>query len=495
MAQRPWDPGTGRGMLCRSDCGRGSPVSSEPPAAAAVVLPDPDNSPMSHAAGCCVGSGARTGPHCVPAAAQRSPAPTGFTGGDPSGMTTPPRARRCWRGQILSSPSSTNEDSLASAPSRAMLSTHLGKGSRAAPGASLHHSQGGKAPSTLAEPCSHRGLSRGKPAMRWERPPPCSPHQIRPLHPPSLGSPGTTTAPRGREHPGQPQRWPPARGSGDSQSCPAIISFPSSRLAGSGAAGSRAASWQSRPLAGTRLAGGSQPGARSGQRELTRFLPPQAAPRRWADKARPPQVPKRRPGHRPPGPGAGDGGSRETAGPHLCKGANTRVPTCLVPQELRPLLSLPFPFILCICTYMVKKKSSSSTRLHRGSVGTAQPDRPVTAATRHAGHQGSREGPGNPPTGDRPTLPSASPGGSSRCQGWPGWGHPRDPRAVWRVKRLGWIRPSEGWGASPRRRMGLEARGLRKVPKKTGELEPPTVLGAPSELQSQVLPRGKSPLH
>ena len=56
-------------------------------------------------------------------------------------------------------------------------------------------------------------------------------------------------------------------------------------------------------------------------------------------------------------------------------------------------------------------------------------------------------------------------------------GRPRNPRAVWRVKHLGWIHPSEGWGASPHHGTGLEALGLQKVPKKPGKLELPTVPG------------------
>lgn len=141
MALGPWHSAGG---LCCSDRGRGSPVSSEPPAAAAVVLPDPDNSPMSHAAGRCVGHGTRTGPHCVPAVAQHLPTPTGFTRdeafkrtGTPSPLLGPGDV-----GGAKSFPprSITGEENLAGAPSRTMLSTHSGKDSGAAPGTSPHHS-------------------------------------------------------------------------------------------------------------------------------------------------------------------------------------------------------------------------------------------------------------------------------------------------------------------------------------------------------------------
>lgn len=57
---RGWDMGPWQRAGGHGDRGRGGLVSSEPPAAAAVVLSVPDNGPMSPA------RGDRTGPHCVP---------------------------------------------------------------------------------------------------------------------------------------------------------------------------------------------------------------------------------------------------------------------------------------------------------------------------------------------------------------------------------------------------------------------------------------------
>lgn len=71
---RGWDMGPWQRAGGHSDQGRGSLVSSEPPAAAAVVLPVPDNGPMSPA------QGDRTGPHCVPTVAQRLPVPLASPG-------------------------------------------------------------------------------------------------------------------------------------------------------------------------------------------------------------------------------------------------------------------------------------------------------------------------------------------------------------------------------------------------------------------------------
>lgn len=66
-------------------------------------------------------------------------------------------------------------------------------------------------------------------------------------------------------------------------------------------------------LGRSRLARGSQPGARSGQQELSRFLRPRA------EKARPRQVPKLRPAARP-GIGSEGGGSRTGLGPAAARG-------------------------------------------------------------------------------------------------------------------------------------------------------------------------------
>lgn len=215
------------------------------------------------------------------------------------------------------------------------------------PIAAQPHQQGwgGKAPSLLAEPCSRQSQPWDGSDTR------CSPS----VHP-RWGRQGPPQQPLGaRSTQGNPSPGPQPVGAGTSS--PALPSpSPPPWLAGR-----RVASWQSRPLAGTGLAGGSQPGARSGRRELTRFLPPQAAPGDGQIKhgrcrcRNAGQGTGRQAGLQP---GTGSKGSRTGSGdgsrtepvPPPQQGANTHVPTRPIPQELRPLLSLPFPFILCICT-------------------------------------------------------------------------------------------------------------------------------------------------
>lgn len=178
-------------------------MSSEPPATAAVVLPDRDNSPMYQARGPCAGPGVCTGSHCVPAMAQRLLAPTGFTGGDHTGITGTPSPS--WDQEML--------ESLASAPGTAVLSPRSGKGSGAAPGSSPHHSptlvvlgrdgSPGAGRASLAPRAELWDVSN-LPTHRAGCSPSIHPHR-------GAGSP-----------PGQPKPWSPARGSGDSQSCPTI---------------------------------------------------------------------------------------------------------------------------------------------------------------------------------------------------------------------------------------------------------------------------------
>ena len=376
-----------------------------------------------------------------------------------------PGTRRWWKSQILSSPPSILEESLAGAPSREELSTRSGKGSRAAPSASPHHSPapsvgftpsqpsfvrglhpiaarlhpwawGGKAAPALAEPGSRQGLSCGKPAVGW---------LIRPTR---RAGYGPSIHPRwGGQGPGTPGATPAlatARGSGDSQPCPATV-VPSSMAGREQGSGVLAELSLGRNRPGQRVPARSQIRS-AGSRPLPRAA---GSPGQWADKARPLQVPKCQPGL-PPGPGSeggrtgsGDGGSTEKAGPHLCSRVRTRVsPHATSPgTQATAVTTISF---YSLHLYIRGIKPSSSTRPHQPSVGTAQP------------RDGGCPAHGTPeltpaPTGDRPMLPSASPGADGARAGQ---GHPGDPRAVWRVRDLGRIHPSKGRGASPHRSTG-----------------------------------------
>lgn len=254
-----------------------------------------------------------------------------------------------------------------------------------------------------------------------------------PLHPPSLGSTGTTAAPRGREHPGQPPPQPPAHGSGDSRSCPAITvpSSPAGREQGRRE--------ESGILAGLSL-GRSQPGRRvPAQSQIrpagARPLPPTAGA----------QTPARGPAGRQDssqGQGLGTVAAQRTAVPTCAAGRKHACPHASHPPGTQATAVTTGSFY-SLHLYIHGIKPSSSTCLHQASVGAAQPGWPMMVATRHTGHQGSRGVPGVPPPGDGPTRTLASLGAAGAR------GHPRDPQGVWRVKASGMDPSIRGTGSEP----------------------------------------------
>lgn len=311
--------------------------------------------------------------------------------------------------------------------------------------------------------------------MRWEATCPTHPTRVSRGH-------GIPTE--------QPQPWPPACGIRDSQSCPPIP-FPS-LLAGK--------DWGCREESGilaelslgrTGLARGSQSRARSGQQELACFLPPQAAPRHGQRKrghCRCPNAGQDLATRQDPSQGqagSGEGGSAEKAG--CASESKEACPHASHPPGTQATAVTTVSFY-SLHLYIHGIKSSSSTCLlcaaHAGptvaATGMRTPRLTLTPGV-----------PGAPPTGNRPTLPSQE-------QPVPGlaWGHPCDPWAVWRVKHQGWIHPSthlrDGQRA-PATAQGCRLFVCRKSPRNMGSWSLP-LSWAPSELQSQVLPHGKSPL-
>lgn len=151
----------------------------------------------------------------------------------------------------------------------------------------------------------------------------------------------------------------------------------------------------------------------------------------------------------------GAGGGIGTNKPHPCtKPRAERIPTTTTTtplQGLRPLLSLQFPFILCIF-YIHGIKPSSSTRLQ-------QPDRPQGCSHQLGGSAQPGGVPGTPPVGTGTGGPSTT---GSVEGGW--------PQKCWD----GSIHQTDGERTPP------AARGWRlsDCPKsqKTRELELPAVL-------------------
>lgn len=182
-----------------------------------------------------------------------------------------------------------------------------------------------------SQPSSIQGAGAGSHSQHWQSP--ISPVAVlweagcgMGLTCPVPGSSRATAAPRGREPPGHPLAPGPWEQGQPVQHCPLLPGWRKERGA------------LAEPSLGRRcLAPGSQPRARSGQQELSRFLRHGRCPncgQGWAGKVG--------------AAGQGWWQHRDT-GPARPAGPPVRV----TPQEVRPLQSLPFPFIPCICTYTV----------------------------------------------------------------------------------------------------------------------------------------------
>lgn len=195
---------------------------------------------------------------------------------------------------------------------------------------------GGKAAPALAEPHLRQGLSCEMGSNL-----PHSPYQGQqgPRHPYGNPSPGLQPAGSGTASPAPPSPSPPCW------------------LARTGAAGRRAVSWQSCPLAGPGWPEGPSPEPDPDSRSSpasSRRRQPHAMDSESVATAGAQMLARIWPRGRTPA--RARQGLEKVAvqrKPVVHQRAKRRVPTRLTPQGLRPLLSLPFPFILCICTYMV----------------------------------------------------------------------------------------------------------------------------------------------
>lgn len=279
-----------------------------------------------------------------------------------------PSTARCWSSQILSSPSITSDESLDSTPSSTTFSLSLRNGSEVVPRASFHHSP---APSVVLGSGCSPSPGRALLALRaelWDR-----------KRPALLAMPEAKTPPQDWEHPGQPQLWPPAHGSGDRQSCPTIV-FPSSL------------GWQ-----GIGLQGGEQ--------HLGRAVPWQEpawpegpSPEPDPDSRSSPASSRRRQPHAMDGRGSvatagaevpasrlatGQDTSQGTAakrGPGAATAQRKPVPTCAAGCKHVHKCHPPGSQATAVTTlsfyslhlYIHGIKPSSATRLHQASAGTAQ---------------------------------------------------------------------------------------------------------------------------
>lgn len=230
-----------------------------------------------------------------------------------------------------------------------------------------------------------------------------------------LGSSRATAAPRGREPPGHPlapSPWEQGQPVLPPQHRPLLLGWPGAGL------GEERGALAEPSLGRSRLARGSQPGARSGQQELSRFLRPRA------EKARPQQVPKLRPAAQP-GMGSEGGGSRTGLGPAAARGhwscLGSRSPPCHPSGTQATAVTTISFYSLHLYIHGIKPPVPAACSRHR-LAPLAHQNSLAPAASRCSSHRGQ--------THTSISIPGA------------GWEHPCDPQAGWRVKHLGWIHPS-----------------------------------------------------
>lgn len=406
-------------------------MSSERPAAAAVVLPSPDNSPMSHAAGHCIGPGSRTGPYCVPIE-QRPPVPAGRS-----------------FGQVPGSPS---------APGLLSPSVPVGPGREGSPGA-------GRALLTPKNPA----VARGHP-QSW----------LQPLHPPTRGLAGAAATQRGSE-----QGTEDPRSLQEQQTSPPTT-FPLLSLAriGQAAGGERqlgtASPWQE-PAWPEGHSPQPDPGSRSSP------LPPL----RCTDKARPRAPRGGRAGTVPVGPGLQRGQKKQDRGQgwqqDRGRGWQRHKQTPSLHQtscRTHPHHHPPSRDSGHCCHYNFLLFSAFLHTRYKTLLfhppAAARPTPRLQPPAR--GLSPAWGGPGYPSCGDRHRWPQHN----WECGGWLatkmlGWIHPPDrwganPHGSTRLEALGLPKVPKNPGAGAACGPGA----LRTVQS--------------SELQSQVLPRRKFPL-
>lgn len=291
-------------------------------------------------------------------------------------------------------------------------------------------------------------------------------------HPPSWQSPAHAEAGHGMG--ATPDAAPPSTLAGATTAAPQGNPSPGPQPVGAGTSSPALPSPSPPPLAGREESGvlaepslgRNQPGRRVPAQSQIRPagahpLPPTAgSPRRWADKARPLQVPKRRPGDRPPGrtpardrqqrqQDGGWGRRQDRAGPPSAAGCKHPCPHTSRPPGTQATAVTTISFYslhLYITRYKTLLFHPPAPGQHRH--GPARPAlRPQPPGTHHTGARpGSGGVPGVPPMGDGPTLPSASPGAAGARAGQ---GPSLRPPGCWEGQAPGMAPSIRGTGSEP----------------------------------------------